>query len=167
MTDAAVAALHQALQQRHETVAVAESLTGGLLAAALTATPGASLSFRGSLVVYATDLKHSLAGVSASLLRDRGAIDPAVAEALARGARDRLVASWGIGVTGVAGPDPQDGQPVGTVFIAIVGPTSETVVEQNFGGDRNSIRLQTVEKAVNLLAAAVANSDEPVGRTEV
>jgi nicotinamide-nucleotide amidase len=150
-----LADLHEQLQQRHQTVGVAESLTGGLVAAALTTTPGASLSFRGGLVVYATDLKASLAGVDQQLLADRGPVDAAVAEALARGARDRLGATWGLGITGVAGPDPQEGQAVGTVFIAVVGPGTETVAQHDFAGDRNMIRLQTVEEAVRLLSAAV------------
>ena len=101
-------------------MAVAESLTGGLVVGALTETPGASATVRGGLVVYATDLKATLAGVDADLLAERGAVDPDVAAALARGARERLDATIGLGVTGVAGPDPQDDQPVGTVFVAVV-----------------------------------------------
>jgi nicotinamide-nucleotide amidase len=168
MTDVELADVHQALQRRGETVAVAESLTGGLLAAALTSTPGASLSFRGGLVVYATDLKASLGGVDPSLLAARGAVDPMVAQQLAQGVRNRLGASWGIGVTGVAGPDPQDGQPVGRVFIAIAGARGETVAQHNFSGDRNTIRLQTVQVAVRLLAASVdsASVDSIDGRVE-
>jgi nicotinamide-nucleotide amidase len=154
-----LAELHASLQRRGQTVAVAESLTGGLLAGTLTSTPGASSSFRGGLVVYAKDLKSTLAGVSAQLLADRGAVDPAVAAALAHGARQRLGATWGIGVTGVAGPDPQDGQQVGTVFVAVVGPGTETVAQHNFLGDRNMIRLQTVDQAVHLLAVAVDDQD--------
>ena len=83
----------------------------------LTDTPGASATFRGGLTVYATDLKASLAGVSEDLLERKGAVDPEVAIELARGVRSRLGASWGVGVTGVAGPDPQDGRSVGTVFV--------------------------------------------------
>jgi nicotinamide-nucleotide amidase len=160
-----VADLHAALQRRHQTVAVAESLTGGMLAAALTATAGASLTFRGGLVVYATDLKATLAGVDERLLQARGAVDPAVAEALARGARERLEATWGIGVTGVAGPDAQDGQPVGTVFVAVVGPGTETVARHLFTGDRNMIRLQTVAQSVLLLKAAVDGRGDSAGST--
>lgn len=149
----AVARVHQQLRARHETVAVAESLTGGLVAAALTDTPGASATFRGGLTVYATDLKASLAGVSADLLERKGAVDPEVAIELARGVRTRLGASWGVGVTGVAGPDPQDGRAVGTVFLGVAGPreAGETVCELMLSGDRNMIRLQTVEHVVTLL----------------
>src|SRR5690606_39530601 len=105
-----------ALVARGQTLAVAESLTGGLLAATLVDVPGASRAFRGGLVVYATDLKASLAGVPSDLLAERGAVDPDVAVALAAGARQRCGADWGLGTTGVAGPDPQDGVPVGTVY---------------------------------------------------
>ncbi|MGI8667758.1 MAG: CinA family protein [Jatrophihabitans sp.] len=149
--------LHQQLAERQQTVAVAESLTGGLLAAALTDPAGASATFRGGLVVYATDLKASLAGVPAELLARVGAVDAAVAAALARGVRQRLSASWGIGVTGVAGPQPQDGQPVGTVFLAVAGPagSGELVARLLLDGDRNTIRSQTVEHGVALLSKAI------------
>lgn len=145
------ARLHALLLRRQQTVAVAESLTGGLVAAVLTGTPGASATFRGGLVPYATDLKASIAGVSEALLARTGAVDPQVALELARGVRARLSATWGVGVTGVAGPEPQDGRPVGTVFLAAVGPDGETVSELELTGDRNSIRSQTVAHVVTLL----------------
>src|SRR6266480_3056648 len=104
----AVDVLH-ALVERGETLAVAESLTGGLLAATLVDVPGASKAFRGGLVVYATDLKHRLAGVPESLLAERGPVDPDVALALAAGARHACGADWGLATTGVAGPEPQGG----------------------------------------------------------
>ncbi len=154
-----LAELHRLLREQQQTVAVAESLTGGLLAAALTSTAGASATFRGGLVVYASDLKARLLGVSQSLLAEQGAVAPQVALELARGVRGRLSASWGIGVTGVAGPQPQDGKDVGTVFLSVVGPgpehSVETISELNLSGDRNMIRAQTVEQAVALLAGAV------------
>jgi len=147
------ARLHALLLSRQQTVAVAESLTGGLIAATLTGTPGASATFRGGLVVYATDLKARLVGVSEPLLARVGAVHPQVALELARGVRVRLSATWGIGVTGVAGPDPQDDRPVGTVFVAVVGPpeSGETVSELELTGDRNSIRQQAVARTVALL----------------
>lgn len=153
------ARVHAQLRERNQTVAVAESLTGGLVAAALTDTPGASATFRGGLTVYATDLKASLAGVSQDLLERKGAVDPEVAIELARGVRSRLGASWGVGVTGVAGPDPQDGRSVGTVFVGVAGPreAGETVCELNLSGDRNTIRHQTVEHVVTLLASVSAH----------
>lgn len=147
------------LGQAGETVAVAESLTGGLLSAALTEHAGSSAFFRGGVVPYATDLKAGLVGVDAELLARVGAVDPAVAEGLARGVRVRLGADWGVGVTGVAGPDPQDGKPVGTVFISVVGPgfefAAETIAQLELAGDRNRIRSQTVVQAVGLLRAAI------------
>jgi nicotinamide-nucleotide amidase len=153
--------VHRLLAERHQTVAVAESVTGGLLAAALTSTAGASATFRGGLVVYATDLKTRLAGVSESLLAEQGAVAAQVALELARGVRSRLSASWGVGVTGVAGPQPQDGKAVGTVFVSVVGPGPadgiESVSELNLSGDRNTIRVQIVEQAVALLAGAVSH----------
>jgi nicotinamide-nucleotide amidase len=147
------------LAEHEQTVAVAESVTGGLLAAALTSTAGASATFRGGLVVYATDLKARLAGVSESLLAEQGPVAAQVALELARGARERLSASWGVGVTGVAGPEPQDGKAVGTVFVSVVGPGDgiESVSELNLSGDRNMIRVQIVEQAVALLAGAVSH----------
>lgn len=109
------------------TVATAESLTGGLLAATLTEVPGASAVLRGGLVVYATDLKHRLAGVDAALLADRGPVDPDVAIALADGARIRCGADIGVGLTGVAGPAEQHGLPPGTWYVALRSSTETTV----------------------------------------
>ncbi len=110
------------LTVRGGTLAVAESLTGGLVAAEITSVPGASKVFRGSVTAYATELKHRLLGVDASLLAARGAVNPQVAAQMAVGVRKALGADWGLATTGVAGPDPQDGQPVGTVFVAVDGP---------------------------------------------
>ena len=111
------------LTVKGETLAVAESLTGGLVAAELAAVPGASKAFRGSVTAYATDLKRDVLGVDAALLDRRGAVDPQVAAQMAAGVRKVLGADWGIATTGVAGPEPQDGQPVGTVFVAVDGPS--------------------------------------------
>lgn len=102
-------------------IASAESLTGGLLSALLTEVPGSSAVVRGGLVVYATELKHSLAGVDQALLDERGPVDPDVAMALARGVRAACGAAVGIGLTGVAGPDPQHGVAVGTWYVALAG----------------------------------------------
>ncbi len=150
--------LIQRLTERGLTVATAESMTGGLLSAVLTEVPGSSAVVRGALVVYATDLKQGLAGVDADLLADRGAVDPDVAAALAAGARSRCGAQIGVGVTGVAGPDPQDGVPVGTCYVAISGPR-DRVVRITCGDDprtatRSAIRAQAVRTALTLLANA-------------
>lgn len=101
------------------TLATSESLTAGLCAATLANIPGASNVLRGGLIVYATELKAELAGVDVTLLEERGPIDPDVAEQLALGATERCGADIGIGLTGVAGPDSQDGHPVGEVFIGL------------------------------------------------
>jgi nicotinamide-nucleotide amidase len=144
-----------ALGARGETLAVAESLTGGLLAATVVSVPGASAVFRGGLVVYATDLKATLAGVPPELLAERGPVDPDVAEALAEGARRRCGADWGLATTGVAGPDPVDGHPVGEVWIALAGPGTATAVRHRFTGDRSAVRGATVAAALDLLTVVV------------
>jgi nicotinamide-nucleotide amidase len=144
--------VHELLLGRGETVAVAESLTGGLTSAALTTSPGSSATFRGGVVVYASDLKALLAGVPLQLLAERGAVDPQVAAALASGARRRLGATWGLGLTGVAGPDPQDGKPVGTVHISLAAAGGEPQVRsQQLAGDRDAIRCAAVEAALSML----------------
>ena len=134
-----------------QTVAVAESLTGGLLAAALTDVPGASAAFRGGMVTYATELKTVLLGVDALMLARHGAVYPPVAVAMADGVRARLGATYGLATTGVAGPEPADGQPVGTAHIA-VSVSDDTVVRTiALTGDRQQIRRLTVEHALGLL----------------
>jgi nicotinamide-nucleotide amidase len=155
VADRSAAGLLDLLARRGETLAVAESLTGGLLAATIVDVPGASAVFRGGLVVYATDLKQTLAGVPADLLAAHGAVHPQVAQALARGARDRCRADWGLATTGVAGPDPQDGQPVGTVFIAASGPAGTRVRALRLPGDRAAVRHSAVTAALDLLGEAL------------
>jgi nicotinamide-nucleotide amidase len=139
------------LAERGETIAVAESLTGGLLAAALTSVPGASAVLRGGIIAYATDLKDSLLGVPAELLDRYGAVHPAVAAAMAEGAGRRMTAAVGAATTGVAGPDPADGQPVGTVHIAVSAGGQTTARALSLSGDRDQIRSDTVEQALGLL----------------
>jgi len=142
----------RALVARRETVATAESLTGGLVASTLVEIPGVSAVFRGGLVVYATDLKHALAGVPEDLLAERGPVDPDVALALAAGARRRCGADWGLATTGVAGPDPQGGKPVGTVFVAVAGPADSAVRERDLSGTRAEIRAGAVAAVLGLFA---------------
>jgi nicotinamide-nucleotide amidase len=141
------------LDERGATLAVAESLTGGLVAAELTGVPGASRTFRGSVTAYATPLKHELLGVDAALLAARGAVDARVARKMAEGVRERLGADWGIATTGVAGPDPQDGHPVGTVFVAAAGPGGAVGRALALAGDRAEIRRATVAAVLELLTA--------------
>jgi nicotinamide-nucleotide amidase len=152
--------IHELLLARGETVATAESLTAGLVGAALTATAGSSATYRGGLIVYATDLKATLAGVSLELLADRGAVDPEVAAQLASGVRARLAATWGLSLTGVAGPDPQDGQPVGTLYVGLAGPTGAPIVTSRvLSGDRATIRAAAVAAALQVLHDAVTQRE--------
>lgn len=150
----AVARLLGRFRARGRTVACAESLTGGLLLAVLTAVPGASAVVRGGVVVYGTDTKASLAGVPAELLHQHGPVHPDVATALAVGVARRCAASHGVGLTGVAGPDPQHGVAPGTVYVALHGPSGVVVRELRTGGDRQEVRLATVRTALDLLTAA-------------
>jgi nicotinamide-nucleotide amidase len=151
------AAVLELLVGRGETLAVAESLTGGLLAATVVDVPGASRAFRGGLVVYATDLKASLAGVPAALLAERGPVDANVAAALANGARERCGADWGVSTTGVAGPDPQAGQPVGRIFVAVAGPGGGSSVRRlDAVGERAAVRRAAVDAALDLLYGELA-----------
>lgn len=155
----AVAALLARLAARGETVATAESLTAGMVTAALSSVPGASAVLRGGLVVYASDLKERLAAVDPELLRRHGAVHPDVAVQLAVGARRGCVADWGVGLTGVAGPDPQDGVAPGTVHLAVAGAvagaqrTWQRLLRAD--GDRHAVRAAAVGAAVALLVEAV------------
>jgi nicotinamide-nucleotide amidase len=143
----------RSLVERGETLAVVESLTGGLLAATIVEVPGVSAVFRGGLVAYATDLKATLAGVPPDLLAARGPVDPEVAVALAEGGRTRCGADWSLATTGVAGPDPQDGKPVGLVFVAVAGPGGSGGVRRlTLPGDRAAVRAGAVAAALDLLA---------------
>ena len=132
-------------------VAVAESLTGGLLCAALTSVPGASAVLRGGVVAYATDLKTTLLGVPAELLAARGAVHPAVAAAMAGGVRERLAATFGVATTGVAGPDPAEGKPPGIVHIAVSSPAGRLTRTLALAGSRAEIRRETVDRSLGLL----------------
>ena len=145
-----------ALKERGETVATAESLTGGMVGAALTDVPGVSAVYRGGLVVYATDLKAKLAGVPEDLLAAVGPVHPDTAAALATGVRERLDATYGLATTGVAGPDPQAGIQAGTVYVAAAGPASVQVKKLQLSGDRAEIRRATVQAVLELGAALVA-----------
>ena len=148
---------HEQLVARGETVAVAESLTGGLLGATITAVPGVSATFRGGVTAYATELKSALLGVDPGLLARRGAVDPEVAAAMAAGVRARLQATYGVATTGVAGPDPQDDHPAGEVYVAVAGPGGTDVVRLALAGDRAAVRDGAVRAALDLLGAAVRN----------
>lgn len=133
------------------TVAAAESLTGGLVCAALTSVPGSSAVVRGGVVSYAYDVKSGLLGVNASLLSTRGAVNADVAEQMAAGVRRVCGASIGLATTGVAGPDRADGEPVGTVFIACDAGDRAAVRRLSLTGDREQIRRDSVDAVLRLL----------------
>jgi nicotinamide-nucleotide amidase len=143
------------LERHGLTVATAESLTGGLVAAALTTVPGSSAVFRGGIVAYAPDLKSALLGVPAALLDAVGTIHPDVARAMAVGARRSLRAAVGVATTGVAGPDAAEGHPVGTVHIAVSTPTGTAHRALALPGDRDQVRGETVRQALELLLGLV------------
>ncbi len=160
-----VAEVLTALVRRRATLAVAESLTGGLIGATITAVPGASQAFRGGVISYATDLKQALLGVPEDLLLREGAVHPEVAAAMAAGVARLCEASYGLAVTGVAGPEPQDGRPVGTVYVAVSDPDDEIHQRQlTLKGSRERIRIETMDQAIDLLASVVkANEGEHSG----
>ena len=151
--------LVDALRRRGLTVAFCESLTAGLAAATLADTPGASAVLRGGLITYATDLKYSLAGVP----EGADPVDGDTAVAMALGARERCGADWGVALTGVAGPDPQDGHAVGEVWLGFAGPGGVDKQRLQLSGDRREIREQAVNAALDGLRARVEQNDG-VGR---
>lgn len=137
------------------TLAVAESLTGGLVGAAVTAVPGASAVFRGGVTAYATDLKATLLGVDPGLLSREGPVSPTTAGQMAAGVRDRLGADCGLSTTGVAGPGAQGRHPAGEVFVAAVWPGGTAVRALRLEGDRERVRSDTVEAVLALLLASL------------
>ena len=157
------------LHQMRAKLATAESLTGGLVGAAITAVPGASQVYRGGVVAYATDLKTQLLGVDVALLARVGAVDAEVAGRMAEGARDRLGADYGLATTGVAGPDSQDGKPPGTLWVAVATPTRTWQINASVQrvGDRATMRRMAVLWALVHLGAVLRREREapvPPGR---
>jgi nicotinamide-nucleotide amidase len=137
---------------RQSTLAIAESCTGGLIAARITDVPGASRSFLGGAVVYSDALKTAFAQVPASLILQHGAVSAEVAEALANGIRTRTGATLGLGVTGIAGPTgATETKPAGLVYIALSDAQKTEVLEKNFRGDRQRVREWTTTQALDLI----------------
>ena len=155
------ARVHALLQERGETVATAESLTGGRLAALLTGVPGASQSFVGGVVAYATSVKEDVLGVPAALVERYGVISAECALAMARGAAAVTGATWGIGTTGVAGPDSQDGHSPGTVHVGLAGPGVSTSLALELVGGREAIQDRTCSEALSALAGILSTSSAP------
>jgi len=138
-----------------QTVAAAESLTGGLVAAALTDVPGSSQAFRGGVVAYATELKTQVLGVDKRMLDAHGPVYAPVAVAMAEGVRTRLGATIGVATTGVAGPDPADGFPAGTVHIAVSLADDTVVRTMALAGNRDEVRRLAVERVLGLLLGRI------------
>ncbi|MFF2273074.1 CinA family protein [Agromyces sp. NPDC058136] len=155
MPRADAASLVARLTARGLRVAVAESLTGGLVAAELTSVPGASLVVSGGVVAYDTAVKRSLLGVDAALLEREGPVHPEVARQMARGVRRALAvdgrsADLGLATTGVAGPDWQGGRPPGTVYVGVSFGDDDAAIELSLAGDRTGIRRATVQAVIEL-----------------
>ena len=147
------------LTVRNQSIATAESLTAGLLAATIAGVAGASEVLRGGLITYTEHTKVLLAGVAPEILDEVGPVAAPTARALAVGARQRCEATWGVGLTGVAGPEPHGGHEVGTVFMGVAGPDDHSVtevVELQFSGTRWDIRIAAVRESISRLRALVA-----------
>jgi nicotinamide-nucleotide amidase len=140
------------LRERHATVAVAESCTGGMLGARLTSTPGSSQYFVGGFITYSDELKRQLLGVSAETLERFGAVSAKTAEAMAAGAREHAGSTYAVSITGIAGPDGgSEEKPIGLVYLGIAGPEGTAVTQRRFVGDRERIRVFTTQAALDLL----------------
>lgn len=150
--------VHAELLQRSLTLATAESLTGGALADLASASPGASETFVGGVVSYATSVKTGLLGVDPATVAEDGVVSARCAEQMASGVRALLGTDWGVSTTGVAGPTEQEGKPVGTVFVGVAGPGGVAAHELHLEGDRAVIRATACRRAAELLVAAVTGA---------
>jgi nicotinamide-nucleotide amidase len=159
--DTPASVLLRALIERGLTLATMESCTGGLLASLITDVPGSSAAFRGGIVSYATEVK-GLVGVPEEILAEHGAVSVETARAMAQVVRARLGAAVGAGVTGVAGPDEQEGKPVGTVHIAVATERGVRETSQRFAGGRAAIKSRAAYTALNLLRLAIMRPTDHV-----
>jgi len=140
------------LEMRGATLSVAESCTGGLMAQRLTSISGSSRSFLGGAVVYSNELKTKFAGVPPELIEKHGAVSREVAEALAKGIRERCESTYGVGITGIAGPGgATEDKPVGLIYISVTDGKDTEVVEKRFNGDRHRIRQYASQQALDLV----------------
>ena len=161
--DADVNALVAALVATGSTVATAESLTGGQVAAALTSVPGSSRTYLGGVVSYATRVKIDLLGIPTELVAAHGVISTECAAAMAVRVRDLLKATYGVSTTGVAGPDGQEGHPAGTVFVAVAGPHGVDVESLRVVGSRAEIQSASVDGVLGLLHGMLLREEPDVG----
>jgi nicotinamide-nucleotide amidase len=152
--------IHDQFVTRRQTLASMESCTGGLFASTLTDIPGATTYFRGGLVTYHTDLKLAY-GVDPAVIEANGVISPAVAAAMAEAVRGRLEADYGVGITGVAGPDPQDGVPAGTVHVAVAGPGGSATMSMQLNQGRAAVKRRAVTTALLLLRKTLLDEGTP------
>ena len=143
------------LRSRGMTIASAESLTGGLVAAALVSVPGASNAFMEGFVTYDIAAKHRTLGVPEDILEEYGAISSVTAELMARGAAAHAGTNVAVSTTGNAGPDPSEGKPVGLVYTAVYVDGFTAVKEHHFSGTRPEIREQAAREAINLCLTAL------------
>lgn len=162
-----VASVLARMAQTGNTIALAESVTGGLISAALTSVPGSSAVVRGAVVAYAAEVKVRVLRVDAELIAREGVVHPEVAVEMARGARMLLGATHGLATTGEAGPDSASGQPVGTVHVAAVGPMGALVATLAASGTRDQIRSAAAGAALEvlwqLLSQEAAAGSAPTG----
>lgn len=149
-----------ALRGTGQTVATAESLTGGLLCATLVDVPGASDVLRGGVVAYLAETKSDVLGVDPALVERLGTVHPDVAAAMAEGAIRVMGSTWGVATTGVAGPEPSEGKPVGTVHVAVAGPGGVETRDLSLHGDRRLVREQAVDAALSLLIGRLRESTD-------
>ena len=145
------------------TLATAESLTGGQVAAAITGVPGSSRAFRGGVVAYASDVKVSVLRVPEQVVKQHGVISAECAQAMATGVRELLGTTYGIATTGVAGPDEQEGKAAGTVFVAVAGPEGVEVASLSLRGSRPQIQWASVEGVLVLLSGILRREEPGVG----
>ena len=159
---APVESVHQLLRAAGHTVATAESLTGGRLAAELTGVAGASDVYVGGVVTYATELKASLLGVSEQTIADHGVVSSECAQAMAVGVRALTGATYGVATTGVAGPSAQEGKPPGTVFVGIAGPGVVAAVALELRGKRAQIQDRTCQEALLAFEQVLRREETPL-----
>ena len=149
-------ALIRALTERHLTVATCESLTGGMICAALVDVPGASKVVRGGLITYQTDVKTLLADVAEGLIAQHGVVSAEVAKAMAKGTREKLHADIAVSATGMASPGGEEDPPAGTVFVGLASERGVRAIPLHLTGDRMSIRRETVNQAIQAIAEEIA-----------
>jgi nicotinamide-nucleotide amidase len=141
----------ETLRQRNETLSTAESLTAGAVSSALVTIPGASDVFVGGITAYRDEIKISHLDIDPALIAEHSSISQQCAIEMAKGAMKSFGTTWAISTTGVAGPNPLDGHPVGAVWVAIEGPVSQTI-ELALSGERESVRNATTASAIATFA---------------